>query len=109
MGNGREALVVDMATRGWGRGKGLEMEETPFSDNCNDYWKWLPDPSYGYSVHGAYHYLTAPDEPIDRGSIIDVWHKYVSSKVADNVCAGGCAQAETATHLFFSCDIFGGV
>lgn len=51
-------------------------------DNCNDYWKWLPDPSYGYSVHGAYHYLTAPDEPIDRGSIIDVWHKYVSSKVS---------------------------
>lgn len=49
----REALVVDMATRGWRRGKRLEMEEMPFSvrggecavllcnivsqDNCNDY------------------------------------------------------------------------
>ena len=51
-------------------------------DTCNDYWKWLLDPIHGYSVSGAYHYLPVPNEPIERGSIIDVWHKHVPEKVS---------------------------
>jgi hypothetical protein len=92
-----------------------------------DTWRWLLDPIHGYSVRGAYRFLTTSGELADRSQVIDIWHKHIPSKVSvfvwrllrnilptkdnlvrrsvlshtDAVCVSGCGSSETTTHLFF--------
>jgi len=101
-------------------------------DEVNDTWRWLLDNSSGYTVKGAYTFITTTCEPLNRSLVIDVWHKQIPSKVSlfawrlfqkrlptkDNlmhrrviqpenaVCASGCGQRETTNHLFLACNIF---
>ena len=101
--------------------------------NVSDRWVWLPDPTDGYTVRGAYNLLTTQDHS-GEASVSDlVWHKQVPLKVsvfawrllrdrlptktnlmarrvltADmSLCVAGCNQPETAQHLFLQCDTFG--
>jgi len=72
---------------------------------------------------------------VDRGRVINVWHKQVPSKVFlfawrllcdriltklnlvrrcvlqpnDNFCVGGCGYIESTDHLFIRCNIFGSI
>lgn len=41
-------------------------------DHVHDKWKWLLDPIHGYSMRGAYQFLTFADEPLDRDLIDNV-------------------------------------
>jgi len=101
-------------------------------DHIHDRWKWLLDPLQGYSVCGTYQFLTLVDELVDRGRVINVWHKQVPSKVSmfawrllrdriptklnlarrcvvqpnDNMYVGGCRYIELTDHLFIGCNIF---
>jgi len=101
-------------------------------DNIQDSWRWLLDPTYGYSVLGTYRYLTTFAEPMPVGAYNNVWHKLVPSKVSlfawwllqdriptrsnlvsrhvilpdDNLCVDGCGDMETADHLFIGCNLF---
>ena len=101
-------------------------------DDVNDTWRWLLDTSSGYTVKGAYTFITTTGEPLNRSLVIDVWHKQIPSKVSlfawrlfqkrlptkDNlvhrrviqpenaVCASGCGHQETTNHLFLDCNIF---
>jgi hypothetical protein len=102
-------------------------------DTVQDTWRWLLDPIHGYSVHGAYRFLTSSGELAGRAQVIDIWLKQIPSKVSaflwrllrnrlstkDNlvrrnvlshneaVCVSGCGRIESATHLFLDCDVFG--
>ena len=106
-------------------------------DHLSDRWRWLFDHVTGYSVKGAYHFLTTADVPPQRGLFDDVWHRQAPLKASlfawrllrnrlptkdnlvrrrvlqndDNVCVGGggCSCPETVNHLFFGCDIFSSV
>jgi hypothetical protein len=50
--------------------------------NVLDRWVWLPDPSKGYTVRGAYDLLTS-QAPSDVVSVVDlVWHHQVPLKVS---------------------------
>jgi len=50
--------------------------------NVSDRWLWLPDPSGGYTVRGAYDLLTS-QEPHGEDAALDlVWHNQVSLKVS---------------------------
>jgi len=97
--------------------------------NIHDAWKWLLDPSRGYSVRESYRYLTLSGITLDRDRVDDVWLKHIPTKVSlmvwrllrnrlptrDNLlrrgviqanaatCATGCDVSETAEHLFFNC------
>jgi len=101
-------------------------------DNVNDAWRWLLDPSNGYSVWGAYRFLTDSGELVDRSLVDDIWHQHIPSKVSlfvwrllrdrlptkanlvrrhvlhhdGAVWVSGCGNLETAAHLFLACDIF---
>lgn len=35
-------------------------------ENVHDAWRWLLDPIHGYSVRGAYRFLTTSGETVDR-------------------------------------------
>jgi len=96
-------------------------------DIVEDTRRWLLDPIHGYLVRGAYRFLTTSGELADRSSVLDIWHRYIPSKVSvflwrllrnrlptkDNlvrrnvlshteaVCVSGCGSRETTTHLFF--------
>ena len=109
------------------------LHNTVLQENVHDAWCWLLDPIQGYSVRGAYHFLTTSGQPLDRTQVDDVWQKNIPSKVSlfvwrllrnklstkDNLmqrhvlhqthmaCISGCGALETATHLFLHCDIFG--
>jgi len=101
--------------------------------NVSDRWVWLPDPSNGYTVRGAYNLLTS-QAPSDMVSVVDlVWHHQVHLKVSVfawslindrlptksnllargilahdmSVCVAGCGDYESAQHLFLSCNTFG--
>jgi len=148
----RECSVEEMAWLGWEEGgrvwvwwrRLLAWEEESvrectallnnivLQDHIHDRWKWLLDPIQGYSVCGIYQFLTFADEPVDRGRVINVRHKQVSSKVSmfawrllrdripaklnlvrrcvvqtnDNLCVGGCRYIKLTDHLFFGCNIF---
>jgi len=108
------------------------LDNTVLQDNVLDAWRWLLDPIHGYSVKGAYHFLTTTGAPLDRNTVDDVWHKHIPSKVSvfvwqllrdrlptkdnlvrrqivpttDTVCTTGCGGLETLAHLFLHCDIF---
>lgn len=96
---------------------------------------WLLDHIYGYSMRGAYHFLTSAYEPTDRDLVVNVWHKHIPLKVSlfgwrllrnrlsikdnliwcrvitveNNLCAAGCGFSETANHIFLGCVTFGRV
>jgi hypothetical protein len=50
-----------------------------------DRWRWLLDPVNGYSVSGAYHFLTAAEAPIDRDSIDNIWHLLFAWRLLHNM------------------------
>lgn len=104
-------------------------------DNIQDSWRWIPDPIHGYSVRGAYRFLTSQAEPATENIISSVWHRLVPSKISlfawrllqdriltksklvrrhilqqnDNICVEGCGFTETTNHLFIGCALFGNV
>ncbi|XP_024636284.1 uncharacterized protein [Medicago truncatula] len=106
---------------------------TVLQENANDTWRWLLDTANGYTVSGAYSFITTSGDLVDRSPVDDVWHKQIPSKVSlfvwrlfrnrlptkenlvhrrviqpDNVaCASRCGHPETAKHLFLDYNIFG--
>lgn len=56
-------------------------------DNIQVRWRWLLEPIHGYSVSGAYHFLTTSDTHLPIGVVHDVWHKQVPTKVPLFACA----------------------
>jgi hypothetical protein len=53
-----------------------------FQENVQDTWTWLLDPRHGYSVRGAYRFLTTAGDLGDRHQTIDIWHQQIPSKVS---------------------------
>jgi hypothetical protein len=53
-----------------------------FQEHVEDTWKWLLDPIHGYSVRGAYRFLTITTELTDRSQVVDIWHQHIPSKVS---------------------------
>ena len=43
------------------------LRDIVLQDHTTDMWKWLRDPVHGYTVKGAYHFLTSVDEPPAMG------------------------------------------
>ena len=108
------------------------LYNTVLQDNVHDVWRWLLDPIHGYSVKGAYYFLTTTADSSDRTMVDDVWQKHISSKVSvlvrwllrnrlptkdnlvrrqvipitDTGCITGCGGLETSAHLFLHYDIF---
>lgn len=98
----RECSVADMTVLSWEEGgsgwvwrRGLLSWEEEFmrefcvllhnvvlQDHVNDSWKWLLEPTQGYSVRRTYHFLTASYEVLDAGHIFNVWHEVVPSKIS---------------------------
>jgi len=94
--------VEDMESLGWEEGGGvwswrrrfLACEEESVREcvallnniilqvNIKDTWRWLIGPTHGYSVRGAYRFLTSADEPTNGVVFNNVWHKLVPSKVS---------------------------
>ena len=106
--------------------KALLLDVSLFPNVLNK-WVWLPDPSGGYTVRGAYDLLTS-QEPIGEDAALDlVWHNQVRLKVSVfawrlirdrlptktnliarrvleddmSLCVAGCGHPETAQHLFY--------
>jgi hypothetical protein len=103
--------------------------------NIKDTWRWLLDPTHGYSVRGTYRFLTSDNDLINGVVFNNVWHKLVPSKVSifvwrllqnriptrinlvrrhvlqpdNNLCVSGCGVIETTDHLFVGCCVFGTV
>ena len=148
----KECTVEEMWRLGWGEGgeawvwrrRLLAWEEQSvrecsdllhnivLQDEVHDTWRWLLDTSTGYTVKGAYTFITSTGEPSNRSLVVDVWHEHIPSKVSlfawrlfqkrlptkDNlvhkrmiqpeyaVCASGCGHQETTNHLFLDCNIF---
>ncbi|AES76675.1 hypothetical protein MTR_6g084160 [Medicago truncatula] len=84
-------------------------------ETIQDTWRWLLDPIHGYSVHGAYHFITTSGAVVDKHLVDDVWHKTIPSKVSffvwviqptDTGCIAAFDNSETAKHLFLGCDIY---
>jgi hypothetical protein len=50
-------------------------------ENAHDFWRWLLDPSHGYTIREAYRFLTNNGNSVDRSLVDDVWHRYIPSKV----------------------------
>jgi len=76
-------LCVGVSERSFGVGGGVCEGVCCFvlQEHVNDRWQWLLDPTRGYSVRGTYHFLTASDEVLDRGCILNVWHRLVPLKI----------------------------
>ena len=98
-----------------------------------DRWQWDPDIHEGYTVRGAYQILTESVSATVDATRDLVWHKQVPLKVSivawrllkdrlstrsnlhrrdivsieGATCVSGCGHAETASHLFLHCDVFG--
>ena len=101
--------------------------------NVSDKWVWLPAPSDGYTVRGAYNLLTSQDYSGEASASKLVWHNQVPLKVSVfvwrllrgrlprktnlidrwvlstdmSLCVAGCGHPETAQHLFLFCNTFG--
>jgi len=101
--------------------------------NTIDKWQWDPDIHEGYTVRGAYQILTEAVTSTFDATRDLVWHKQVPLKVSivawrllkdrlptrsnlhkrgivsieGDTCVSGCGHAETASHLFLHCDVFG--
>ena len=48
------------------------LSNTILQDNIHDVWRWLVDPIHGYSVKGAYHFLTTNAASADTTTVDDV-------------------------------------
>jgi len=151
----KESTVDEMARLGWNVGgrawewrrRLLAWEEESVGecsvmllnvvlhDIVHDTWRWLLDHIHGYSVRGAYHFLTTSGSTVDRHLVDDVWHKLIPSKVSvfvwrllrdrlptkddlarrriiqatDTACPTACGMLETAKHLFLDCGTFGSI
>jgi hypothetical protein len=94
-------------------------------ENIHDPWRWLLDPSHGYTMREAYRFLTNNWNFVDRTLVDDIWHKHIPSKVTlfvwsllrnrlptkdilvrrrvlqvhDLECVFSCGANETANHL----------
>ncbi|XP_045810476.1 uncharacterized protein LOC123904919 [Trifolium pratense] len=102
-------------------------------DHVSDRWQWQSDLADGYTVRGAYLFLTTRDAvTLDVASGL-IWHRQVPLKVsifawrllrdrlptkanlvtrgilseAAHHCVSGCGGVESAHHLFLSCSTFG--
>ena len=97
-----------------------------------DVWQWLPDPSRGYTIRGAYDILTSQEAAQIRHDLDLAWHPQVPLEVSIfawwllrdrlptkvdlatrsvlsvDTCfyVSGCGQVEDASHLFISCIFF---
>ncbi|XP_039687072.1 uncharacterized protein [Medicago truncatula] len=107
--------------------------DVSLNPNVSDSWVWLPDPSGGYTVRGAYSLLISQVPPVADYDLDLVWHKQVPLKVSvfawrlirdrlptrTNLIArrvlspdmssrvADCGHPESARHLFLLCDTFG--
>ncbi|MCI82997.1 heat shock protein, partial [Trifolium medium] len=50
-------------------------------DHIPDRWQWQPDLDTGYTVRGAYQYLTAQDAVTLDAAADLIWHPQVPLKV----------------------------
>jgi len=109
----------------------LLLHNIVLQESVNDTWRWLLDPTHGYTVWEAYRFLTHSGDTVDRTLVDDVWHKHIPLKVSllawrlfrnrlptkdnllrrgvlratDITCAvPGCDNTETVSHLFIQCD-----
>ncbi|PNX67792.1 heat shock protein, partial [Trifolium pratense] len=107
---------------------------TNHKDHSSDRWLWRPDLEKSYTICGAYQLLTTQDVIIlDPASGLIWHHPQVPLKVSifawrllrDRLptranlvsrgilspelhsCVSGCGAAESAQHLFISCNTFG--
>jgi hypothetical protein len=111
--------------------RSLLLDVTLF-DNVSDRWIWLPDPTGGYSVRGAYQLLITQGVSVVDSAEDLIWHNQVPLKVSvfawrllrdrlptksnlvnrgvvypeASLCVSGCGIAETAQHLFLTCSDF---
>jgi len=94
--------VRDMESRGWGvdgrawvwrrqlfvweedflRECSLLLHNIVLQDIVHDTWRWLLDPTHGYTVRGAYSFITSTGTQVERSHVDDVWHKHISLKVS---------------------------
>nr|ABN08531.1 hypothetical protein MtrDRAFT_AC157488g19v2 [Medicago truncatula] len=54
------------------------LHNTVLQKNVHDAWHWLLDPIQGYSVKGAYRFLTTSDDRLDRtlvDDVVEVWKR----------------------------------
>jgi len=58
------------------------LHNTVLQEHSHDTWTWLLDPTRGYSVRGAYRFLTSMDAPVVGNFADDYWHKTIPSKVS---------------------------
>jgi len=88
----RELGAVDERGRVWRRRLMAWEEESVrecfmlfhnivFQKHVEDTWQWLLDLIHGYSVRGAYRFLTTSTELVDRYQVVDIWHQQIPSKV----------------------------
>jgi len=111
----------------------LLLDGVSVQANIIDRWQWDPDIHDGYTVRGAYQILTDSASSTFDTTRDLVWHKQVPLKVSivawrmlkdrlptrsnlhrrgiilveGDTCVSGCGQAESASHLFLHCDVFG--
>jgi hypothetical protein len=104
----------------------LLLHNTVLQANVTDKWRWLLDPIHGYTVRDSYHFITNAGDQADRNLVVDVCHRFISTKVSifvwrllrnrlstrDNlvrrniiqspasICPVGCDVQESARHLF---------
>jgi len=151
----KECFVGEMKGRGWGidgeawvwrrrlfaweeeyvRECSLLLHNIVLQDSVHDTWRWALDPIPGYTVRGAYRFITTTGDMVDRSLVDDVWHRHVPSKVSllvwrllrdrlptrgnlmrhgvlpssDVLCVVGCDCIESATHLFLHCTVSAGL
>jgi hypothetical protein len=108
----------------------LLLHNIVLQENVSDTWRWQLDPVHGYTVREAYRLLTTNDQ-VDISMVDDVWHRFIPTKVSlfvwclllnrlptkdnllrrrivqvdDTVCAYGCGEPESASHLFLECHV----
>jgi len=111
------------------------LSNVVLQDASLDRWRWILDPTSGYTVKGTYQYFTKSDTLLETGLFYAAWLKYVPLKVSifvwrllrnrlptkdnllcrripyhdDIICAGGCGCPETTCHLLFRCNFYGGL
>lgn len=60
----------------------LLLHNIVLQDTVHDTWRWMLDPTHGYTVRGAYHFITTSGDMVDMFLIDDVWHKHVPPKMS---------------------------
>jgi len=60
----------------------LLLHNIILQDTGHDKWRWSLDPIHGYSVKGAYTFLTSIGAMVVMSHVDDVWHKHIPSKVS---------------------------